>query len=230
MRGALALVGAGEYLPPMDPVDHWLLARLPRPARVVCLPTGAGTEGEARVRYWMDLGIEHFRRLGADVEALPVVDRRSAQAARWVRRVEQADLVYLSGGKPNYLHATLADTPVLDAMLAVLDGGGVVAGCSAGAMIWGEQFRSLRTGPDWLAGFNRAPGAIIIPHFDEMPPGLLAGAWASAPDGLSLLGVDRDTALVLADERAQVVGVGGVTVWNHARRQRYSHGDNVTWP
>ena len=33
----LALVGSGEYLPPMEPVDRFLLSRLEDPLRVVCL-------------------------------------------------------------------------------------------------------------------------------------------------------------------------------------------------
>ncbi len=42
MRMRLVLVGAGEYLPVMDPVDRALLHRLGEPGRVVCLPTAAG--------------------------------------------------------------------------------------------------------------------------------------------------------------------------------------------
>lgn len=34
----LALVGAGEYLPGVNTIDHFLLSRLPHP-HVVCLPT-----------------------------------------------------------------------------------------------------------------------------------------------------------------------------------------------
>lgn len=230
MTGTLALVGAGEYLPSMDPVDRWLLARLPTTARVVCLPTAAGTEGEARIRYWMDLGVDHFRRLGAPVEALPITDRASAEGENHAARIRHAQFVYLSGGKPDYLYDTLAGTPVLAAILAVLDGGGVVAGCSAGAMIWGEQFRSLRGATDWRPGFGRVAGAVVIPHFDEMPSGMLDAAWRSLPTGLSLLGVDRNTALALADGKAQAVGSGGVSVWNATRRERYPHSADVTWP
>ena len=77
--GTLALTGAGEYLPGMEPVDRFLLDILGEPARVVCLPTAAGNEGADRVRYWMDLGVEHFTRLGAaQVEGVPVIDRSSA--------------------------------------------------------------------------------------------------------------------------------------------------------
>ena len=230
MSGALALVGAGEYLPKIDRVDRWLLDRLPSPARVVCLPTAAGQEGEERIGYWMRLGVGHFTRLGAQVEALPVIDRDSAVNMDYAARIRAANFVYLSGGRPAYLHETLIGTPVLTAILSVLDNGGVVAGCSAGAMIWGEQFRSLRSMPLWQPGFNRAPGAIIIPHFDEMPEAMLHNAWQSRPPSLSVLGIDRDTALILVDGGTLVRGAGGVTVWNATRKMRYTDGEAVVWP
>ena len=47
----LALVGSGEYLPAMAPVDRNLLARLDETPRVVCLPTAAGTKGPERIDY-----------------------------------------------------------------------------------------------------------------------------------------------------------------------------------
>ena len=68
----LALVGSGEYLPPIEAVDRALLERLDGPARVVCLPTAAGTEGAERIRYWSELGVRHFARLGAAAEAVGV--------------------------------------------------------------------------------------------------------------------------------------------------------------
>lgn len=230
MSGALALVGAGEYLPKLDPVDRWLLDRLPSPARVVCLPTAAGQESAERIGYWMRLGVEHFTRLGAQVEALSVIDRATAVNMDYAARIRDAHFVYLSGGRPAYLHQTLIGTPVLTAILSVLDNGGVVAGCSAGAMIWGEQFRSLRSMPLWQPGFNRVPGALIIPHFDEMPEAMLHNAWQSRPAGLSVLGIDRDTALILVDGKALVRGSGGVTVWNSTRKTCYVDGEAVVWP
>lgn len=230
MSGTLALVGAGEYLSAMDAVDRWLLARLPANAHVVCLPTAAGTEGDARIRYWMDLGVAHFRRLGVRAEALPIADREAAEDEDHAARIRHAQFVYLSGGKPDYLYDTLAGTAVLTAILDVLDGGGVVAGCSAGAMIWGEQFRSLRGAIDWRPGFGRVVGGVVIPHFDELPGGTPIAAWQSLPTGLSLLGIDRNTALVLADGKAVAIGSGAVSVWNALRRERYVHGQDVTWP
>ncbi len=143
MRGTLALVGSGEYLPLMEPVDRLLLARLAGEARVVCLPTAAGTEGAERIRYWSDLGVAHFAGLGARAEAVGVIDRESAHDASCVARIESANFVYLSGGKPQYLYDTLVGSPTWAAIMRVLEGGGVVAGCSAGAMICGTAFGAL---------------------------------------------------------------------------------------
>lgn len=230
MNGTLALVGAGEYLPRIEALDRWLIGRLPGPARVVCLPTAAGQEGAERIGYWSKLGVDHFTRLGAVVEAVPVIDRATALDLSHAERVAGANFVYLSGGRPSHLYESLADTPVMEAILGALAKGGVVAGCSAGAMIWGEEFRSLRSMPLWQPGFNHAPGAVIIPHFDEIPQPMLRQAWESRPAHLSILGIDRDTALVLADGVAQARGLGGVTVWNAQRKTRYTEGEAVVWP
>ena len=73
-----ALVGSGEYLTAMGAVDRNLISLLREPPRVVCLPTAAGKEGPERISYWSRLGVEHFTRLEASVEALPVIDRASA--------------------------------------------------------------------------------------------------------------------------------------------------------
>jgi cyanophycinase len=229
MSGTLALVGAGEYLPGVETIDRWLFERLPDAPRVVCLPTGAGQEGAERIGYWSRLGVDHFTRLGATVQAVEVVDRATAQDERLADLVRGANFVYLSGGRPAYLLETLADTPILDAILGVLDGGGIVAGCSAGAMIWGEQVRSLRF-EAWLPGFNRLRGAALIPHFDEIPQAMIDAAWSSRPAGLSFIGVDRDTALALTADGAQVVGQGSVSVWHDHARTRHRHGDPVQWP
>ena len=67
MKGLIALVGSGEYLPVMEDIDRHLLANCGangRKPKVVCLPTAAGEEGEASVSRWMRMGEEHFDSLG----------------------------------------------------------------------------------------------------------------------------------------------------------------------
>ena len=72
MKGLIALVGAGEYLPVMDDIDRYLLASIQtdgRTPRVICLPTAAGQEGDESVGRWSQMGEKHFQALGAKVSA-----------------------------------------------------------------------------------------------------------------------------------------------------------------
>jgi cyanophycinase len=217
----LALVGSGEYLPPMESVDRELLARLGKSPRVVCLPTAAGREGPERIGYWSRLGVEHFTRLGAPAEALPVIDRASADDSALAEAIAAADFVYLSGGKPDYLHQTLAGSRAWKAILSVLARGGLLAGCSAGAMVLGERFFGF---PGWNAGFNLAPGITVIPHFDEIPSAMTHSIRLLAGRQLIVAGIEGNTALVRDGSRCEVLGSGGVTIWNGAGKTRYTAG------
>ncbi len=223
--GTLALVGSGEYLPPMEPVDRFLLSCLPGPADVVCLPTAAGAEGSERIAYWSSLGTGHFTRLGAArVDALPVIDRPSAQNQAFAERIRSANFVYFSGGKPDYLFNTLEGTPVWQSIVGVLERGGVVAGCSAGAMIMGA-----RTATGFFSGTQKAFGflsdAFILPHFDEMP-GWIASLVPVLAKGLTLVGVEGNTALVCNSTGVRVEGSGGVTIGRGGKRIRYTSKEN----
>lgn len=210
----LALVGSGEYLQPMQAVDRILLSALPEPARVVCLPTAAGTEGENRIAYWSDLGVAHFKSLGVEqVEAVLVVDRPSADDPALAERIRRANFIYLSGGKPDYLLRTLKDSRALEAILDVYNNGGVLAGCSAGAMVMGESIPGLL---HWTQAFRLFPNALIVPHFDEMPGWLVRTARLLARRRITLYGIDGFTALLVRGKELSVAGRGSVTVWNGA--------------
>ncbi len=226
MRGTLALTGSGEYLKAMRPVDTKLLARLNKDKpKVVCLPTAAGTEGAERIRYWSELGIEHFIALGVEAEAVDIINRATAHDEALVAKVQAADLVYLSGGQPAYLYETLVDSPAFAAIEGVLRKGGIVAGCSAGAMVWGARSTPL----PWHHGFNYLPGAVILPHFDEMRSWMVDIIQIVLANHMTILGIEGYTALVCSNSTYSVSGSGGVTVWNTTRKQRYTDGQTLDW-
>ena len=220
--GTLALVGSGEYLPRVDQLDGELLNRLAKPERVALLATGAGTEGAERIAYWQDLGYEHFTRLGAaEVDRVPVIDRQTAQDETLAARVARANFVYISGGKPVHLYHSLVDTPVWLAIQSVLAGGGVVAGCSAGAMIFAEI---LPPDPFHWSGtpaFGLLTGCFILPHFDEIPGALVKSA-AQLGGKRWLVGIEGSTALVCSSEGMQVSGLGGVTFATGRVQRRFT--------
>ncbi|MBL8057641.1 MAG: Type 1 glutamine amidotransferase-like domain-containing protein, partial [Anaerolineales bacterium] len=216
----LALVGSGEYLPGMAAVDRRLLAAAApptRPARVACLPTAAGQEGEAQVERWLRLGVEHFRRLGAEPQPVRVVDRATADDPAAAAVVAAADLIYFSGGDPVYLYESLAGSQTWAAVQGAQARGAVLAGCSAGAMIMAHAVPDVRDRDLALRpAFGLVPAAVILPHFDRLEgyrPGATALAQGRLRDGQFALGIDEDTALIGRPAEAwEVQGAGAVTV------------------
>jgi len=220
----LALIGSGEYLPPILPVDRYLIEHLPESPRIICLPTAAGTEGPERIKYWSDLGVEHFSSLGAPVESLPVIDRSSANDSQIIAPLYEANFVYLSGGKPDYLINTLAGSLAWQAIQAVLDRGGLLVGCSAGAMIMGERIPGF---PRAQPGFKLLPGVVVIPHYDEIPKSLTRIFRLLLGKGSKLVGIERNTALFINGGNCDVVGLGGVTVRDKNEVKRYTNGNRI---
>src|SRR4026208_1024310 len=113
MRGPVALVGAGEFLPAMLDFDS-ALRKAPGPARprVVILPTASYPDGEDVFQRWAAMGVAHFASLGAEVEPVLVRHRGAAAAPAACQAIGEADLVYLSGGKPAHALDALAGSMV----------------------------------------------------------------------------------------------------------------------
>lgn len=228
-QGTVALVGAGEFLPTMEPVDRLLLERLPGAAQVVILPTASAPDGPGVPERWGKMGVEHFTRLGAAAEWLPLLTRADAESAELAAKIAAANFIYLSGGKPQYLLATLRETACWHAIEDVFFAGGVVAGCSAGAMALGEQMVDF----PWLwrtvPALGLAPGLAIIPHFDELPR-LFTGLGRSATRKVVVAGVDGNTALVGSRQSWTAQGRGTVTIFTKGQKRVYHAGEQVQFP
>jgi cyanophycinase len=227
----LALVGAGEFLPVMAEVDRLLLqATGARRPRVVVLPTASFPDGDMVFRRWAAMGEAHFRALGAEVEAVMVRDSTDAHDPAYAQAVGEADLIYLSGGNPGHLLRSLSGTPVWAAARAATRRGAVLAGCSAGAMVLaGRQIRIRGRAIlpfRWEDALQEAPGLAVIPHYDRIPEALAAVLAIGAPRGVTVLGIDEDTALVGRDGAWQVHGAARVTVWRGRHRERLRAGDS----
>ena len=238
MKGLIALVGAGEYLPVMNEVDRYLLAHCGadgRAPRVVCLPTAAGQEGKASWQRWNQMGEEHFSALGAEVSALPIIDRASADDPKFAITIETADLIYFSGGDPGYLYQTMQGSLAWVAAEKAWERGAIYAGCSAGAMILGTHMPDIRT-----AGFRRvtAFGLVsahsILPHFDKMhgwAPLMLPVLRNHLKDEEFALGIDEDTALIGNPGAGwHVQGRLKVHVITKKDVKTYAHGEKVILP
>ncbi len=236
MSGLIALVGSGEYLETMDAADRRLLAETQHPPpHVVCIPAAAGEEGEESVNRWAEMGVQHFTRLGARVEAARITDRASADDPQWAALIEAADLIYFSGGDPLYLHRTLTGTRAWAAVEAALARGAVYAGCSAGAMILGAYVPDVQSpGLELYPAFSRIPAQFIMPHFDMLEhyrPGTTAQVLNWLADGQFALGIDENTALIgRPGAEWEVVGAGGVSLLTRRATRVYPVGQRLTLP
>jgi cyanophycinase-like exopeptidase len=232
MPGPLALVGSGEYLPVLEDVERLLLQG--RPPRFVQLATAAAPEGPASLARWHALGRASAERLGAHQVVVPVVDRISADDEELAGLVEGAGLVYLSGGDPPFLAATLRGTAVWHAVEAAWRAGAALAGCSAGAMALTAHVPDLRHP---LRGAEQGLGVVphlrVLPHFDRFAgrvPDLLLTRLVETPPGVTVLGVDEDTALVGGPYDWQVMGRQSVWVLGPHGRTEHPSGTSLSTP
>ncbi len=217
----VALVGGNEFRRDCDPMDRALIERLSGPAaRIAILPTAATNENPYVAG---ENGLRHFRRLGARADKLMIVDEASANDADLVGLIEDFAGLYFTGGDPIYLHDVLLGSKTWAAVKAVAARGGLVAGSSAGAMVLGERLWRF---DGWIDGLGLAPGLAVLPHHAT-----LAGRWnapamsAALPPGVTLIGIDEATALLLPE--ARVLGVGQVTVYGPGGPRAYGPGDTV---
>jgi cyanophycinase len=227
----VALVGAGEFLPEMASFDRDLLAAIDRARpRVVILPTASAPDGEEVFRRWAAMGAAHFSSLGAEVEPVLIRSVEEGFDAAGLQAIGEADLVYLSGGKPAHLRQVLNASPVGAALRMASERGAIIAGCSAGAMALTSRQPEFRRGFTpwplrWGTGLGLVPDAAVLPHYDAWPEPVTALMALQAPRGVTVLGIDENTAVVGRDGVWQVHGRARVTVWRGRHRERFRHGD-----
>ena len=202
--GAIALVGSGEYLPQAQALESELL-RLAisrgKSNTFIQIPTAAGNEGNDRLDFWKIRGAEQGARIGCEVRYLPVLTREDAHNPQCIEEVENAGLIYFSGGDPVHLADIFRDTPLWSAIVSAWNSGASLAGCSAGAMAFGGKIIGIRRS-HISEGLNLLPDIEVIPHYDKFLgwlPDRVSAAIIRQDADATLIGIDEDTALVLTD-------------------------------
>ncbi len=225
-KGTVALVGAGEYLQGMLPVDKKLLERVDGTPKVIVLPTASAPDGPGVPERWANMGVEHFAQLGIIAEPVMLLNHTDAEDIKIASKLEEANFIYFSGGKPRYLLETLQGTRSWQAILEVFAAGGIIAGCSAGAMVLGGEVFDFPQIWRTIPALGLVPGIAIIPHFDELPS-LMISTVTHTRHKSTIVGIDGTTALVGSDHTWTVSGRGSVTVFTQKVKQQYVEGDTV---
>jgi cyanophycinase len=170
-------------------------------------------------------GVGWFQSLGAaDVRAVDIIDRASADRPDLAKEIERARLVFVLGGFTRYLAETLSGSLAWQAMLSAHRAGAVIGGSSAGAMVFCEHYCDPNSGKV-LPGLNLLPGMCVLPHHD-----IFGKDWAprltSLLPGALLIGIDEETGL-LNDGAAgawTVYGKGAVTLYFGGTKTVLHHG------
>ncbi|MTV24802.1 hypothetical protein FTX61_05130 [Nitriliruptoraceae bacterium ZYF776] len=217
----LALLGGQEHTPGCEPIDRRLLelTGVARPV-VGIVPlassfrTRARTVGRA-VGWWRLLGVE------VTVAAATEADRQATHDA-----IARADLLVLTGGVPDRLHARLAGSSVWAHLVARWRAGVPLSGSSSGAMIAAGHRQQVRPPFRVVAGFGLAPDLAVAPHHDTPGARRLADLRVRTHPHLTIVGIDDRTALVHTG-RYEVLGAGAVTVRRGRWQRVHRHGEVV---
>ena len=185
-------------------------------ARIAIIPTASSLEGTG-ARYeklFSDLGARRC-------DVLPYAERRDADREKWLRVIDTATGIFITGGNQLRISTILGGTPVAKAIRRRNARGVSVGGTSAGAAIlsehmiaFGEEGSIPRAGAATLApGFGLTNRVIIDQHFRQRDRlGRLLAALAYNPFAVGI-GLDEDTAAFIdPEDRIEVVGGGAITI------------------
>jgi cyanophycinase len=140
---------------------------------------------------WHELGLK-------SVQILHTTSRDEANRAEFVRPIEEATGVWLSGGTQAWLSRHYAGTLVEEKLQALIERGGVVGGSSAGAAAMTKVM--IEQGQEEAVagvGFDLFRGAVIDQHFLRRSRlNRLMGLMESHPNRIAF-GIDEGTALVV---------------------------------
>jgi cyanophycinase len=184
---------------------------------VVVISTASSLGFEAGERYrdvFTGLGIGTVRPLHA-------MSRSQANDPAYVRELDDATGIFLTGGNQLRLSSTIGGTLLAEAVMERFRAGAVVAGTSAGASAMSSHMIAFgATGGTpkhrmaaLAAGLGVLPSVIVDQHFQQRNRyGRLLSVIAQNPSLLGL-GVDEDTAGVVGpDGVMEVIGRGSVTI------------------
>lgn len=166
--------------------------------------------------------IEVFTKLGVkQIDVLDIRNRQDAYKQENIEKLNDASMIYFTGGDQLRITAHMGGSPVYKRMLEIYLSGGAIVGTSAGAsvmsetmMVRGSQDESHTLGDLAMApGFGLLKGVIVDQHFAQRGRiGRLIGAVSQNPRNLGI-GIDENTAIVVENgATVTVIGEGAIYV------------------
>ena len=215
----IAITGSGEYLEPIRKYDQFLLNKLSEKPKVITFPTAAGLESEERLKYWENLATNHFKSLSVDHINFNARNRNDLNSKEVLDAVSNANFIYFSGGNPSHLYSSIKDSLFENEMKSLLNRKGILAGCSAGAMIFANKMIKG-------SGLGYINNSIVIPHYGES-----FYSWISSTVKLlnrgkyKLICLEKNTYFCINDENIEIVGENNIHIIYKDSHQTFSNGE-----
>ena len=113
----------------------------------------------------------------------------------------------------------LSNSLALEKILAIHNKGGIVAGCSAGAMIMGEKMNKGK-------GFGFFKNSMVLPHWNEvLYKAILTSSKQIHKSKYKILGLEMNTYLVLNGDKLEIIGDQQVHIMHKKDEQSFKNGD-----
>ncbi len=162
-------------------------------------------------------------RYGAkNVTVLHTRDRKKADDPEFSKALTEAKGVWFSGGRHWRFVDSYEGTLTAERIRAVLDGGGVIGGSSAGASIQAEYMprghplgNTVMAAEGYERGFGYLPGCAVDQHFfARKRTADMTGLMKQYPQLLGV-GIDEGTAVVVTGTTAEVIGKSKVGFYDY---------------
>lgn len=230
-KGSLYIIGGGKRPPEM--VNQLInLSGATNGKYIIVLPMASSEPDTAA--FW---AMKQFKDLGVSNITYYNIIMDEVLSAEKLDSLENAGLIYISGGDQSLFMNIVKSTPVEQAIKNAYKKGAVIAGTSAGAavmskkMITGKQlkqplmngYRTIQPGNIELSeGLGLVSSAIIDQHFiwRERMNRLISVAIEN-PNELAI-GIDESTAILVKGDSAKVYGTSQVVVLNSSKASTLS--------
>jgi hypothetical protein len=249
--GLVILLGSGERTPSGQRIFEWLFRQLPTPVKLAILETPAGFEPNSDhvARQIGEFLGHHLQNYDPQITIVPARKRGtpfSPDDAGIADLLPGADAIFAGPGSPTYAVRQLQDSLTWHALVACHRLGAVVVLASAAAIASGTLalpvYEIYKVGEDlhWHEGldFFGAFGLrlVVIPHWNNQDGGealdtshgymgrdRFESLLGLLPSGLTVVGIDEQTALVLDLKagKCNVLGTGGITVLREGQEHHF---------
>ncbi len=252
-RGKIVLMGSGELTATMVEVHKSLLDQSLGSPQAAFLDTPAGFQ--LNVDQISQKAVEYFRvhvKQEMEVssfkshETTPDFDARQA-----FHILRNANYILIGPGSPSYAVRQWKESPVPEILTHCVTNGGCLVAASAAALTVGRftlpVYEIYKVGQDlhWVEGMDILGhfnfDLVVVPHWNNAEGGTHDTRFcfmgeprfrrleSLIPQGVSVLGLDEHTACImdLADNQAEIKGIGRVTLRTSDRELSFKSGDRL---